>query len=274
MKNKSLNIVKAVVMVLLCLNFFSCSEESKSEVCRTESFQTFNIVYDEFLPTLYSFNASFDGKIRLEYDDLGRIDKVVGGLQYLPYPSSLSPFSMSNSVEEDVVYEGNKIIVDSERMYVKEFEIQNDLIVSQKTTYAQSLNFFLLADHCTQLLSYEYQNNVILEKENGLTRRIFHFENGNLTTVEFFLRNFNAENLGKLIYTFSEYDAKPNLLKGKFFIHGNFLKAFSNNNYKRYTVHRYDYVDGEYVITGPGQGEIYSYSIQNLPNDLFVENCQ
>lgn len=269
MKNKSLNIVKITLVVLLCLNFFSCSDNEDS-YCRVENFRSVNIFYDEFLPTSYGYNYSFDGKIYLQYDNSGRINKVLGGLLCLPHPTPSSPFYMSNNVEEYVVYEGTKIRVASLNMYEKEFEIQDDQLVSQKTTYTPNLNIFLLADKCSEVLYYEYQGNVVLEKENDLTRRIFHLENGNLVKVELFLRNFNAENIGKIEYTLSDYDSNPNLLKGKFFIHGNFFKAFSNNNYKRFSVRRYDYVDGNYVLLG----EMLSFSYENFPNDLFVENCQ
>ncbi len=275
MKNESLNIAKITILVLLCLNFFSCSENEDEVLipsCRVENFKTFNIFYDEFLPTFYNLNGSFDGKIYLEYNDFGLVNKVVGGLLYQPYPSSNSPFTIANGIEENVIYDGSKIRVASLNMYEKEFEIQGNLLVSQKTTYAQGINFFLLADKCSEILYYEYEGNVVLEKENGLIRRIFHLENGNLVKVELFLRNYNFENTGKLEYNFSEYDSNPNLLKGKFFIHGNFFKSFSNNNYKRFALRRFDYVDGSYVLSQ--NSELYSSSYENLPNDLFVENCQ
>lgn len=272
MKNENLNMVKITIVVLLCLNFFSCSDTDDGPYCRVDNFRTLNIFFDEFLPTLYSSSPSFDGKIYLEYDASGKINKVVGGLLYLPFPGSINPFSMSNSVEENVIYDGSKIRVVSHNMYEKEFEIQGNQLVSQITTYKQGLNTFLLADYCLGTLNYTYQDNVVLEKENNLTRRIFHLENGNLVKVELFLRNNNFENTGKIEYNFSEYDSNPNLLKGKFFIHGNFFKSFSNNNYKRFSVRRFDYVDGNYVLSQ--MGEMYSSSIENLPNDMFTENCQ
>lgn len=264
--------VKNAIVVLLCLNFFSCSDEDEVLIpgCRVQNFKSVNIFYDEFLPTAYGYNYSFDGKIYLQYDNSGRINKVLGGLLYLPHPTPSSAFYMSNNVEEYVVYDGTKIRVASLNMYEKEFEIQGNQLVSQKTTYTPNLNIFLLADYCSEILQYEYEGNVVLEKKNGLIRRIFHLENGNLIKVELFLRNNNFENTGKLEYNFSEYDSNPNLLKGKFFIHGNFFKSFSNNNYKRFALRRFDYVDGSYVLSG----EILSFSYENLPNDLFVENCQ
>lgn len=274
MKNKNLNIVKITIVVLLCFNFFSCSDNNDVQVpyCRVDNFKTVNIFFDEFLPTLYSYNPSFDGKIYLEHDASGKINKVVGGLLYQTFFSSNSPFSMSNSVEENIIYDGSKIRVVSHNMYEKEFEIQGNQLVSQITTYKPGLNIFLLADYCLDTLNYTYQDNVVLERENNLTRRIFHLENGNLVKVELFLRNNNLENMGKIEYNFSEYDSNPNLLKGKFFIHGNFFKSFSNNNYKRFSVRRFDYVDGNYVLSQ--MGEMYSSSIENLPNDMFTENCQ
>lgn len=272
MKIKSLNILKITIAVLLCLNFFSCSEEDDVQVpiCRVENFRVVNMFYDEFLRTMHGTTS--DGKIYLEYDALGRINRVIGGLLYQPFPFVNTPFMMSSYVEEEVIYEGNKITVDSYRMYKKEFEIQDGILLSQKTTYAQSFDIFLLADYCSEVLYYEYQDNLILEKENGLVRRIFHLENGNLVQVELFLRNYNLENIGKIEYILSEYDSTPNLLKGKFFIHGNFFKAFNNNNYKSFLVRRYDYVDGDYVLSQ--FGNLYNSSYENLPNDLFVEDCQ
>ena len=81
---------------------------------------------------------------------------------------------MSNNVEEYVVYEGTKIRVDSLNMYEKEFEILEDQLVSQKTTYTPNLNIFLLADKCSEIVYYKYQVNIVFEKENNLTIKIFH----------------------------------------------------------------------------------------------------
>ena len=123
---------------------------------------------------------------------------------------------------------------------------------------------------CTDLMTYEYDGDIILEMAAGQIRRKFYMSAGNLVKVELFIRN-GTTNLKKIEYVFSQYDNTINLLKGKFYINGKFFNAFSENNYRRIDIKFYNFVDNAYQYDS-NQGGWTDYG--EAPVDLFTKECQ
>lgn len=274
MKIKCLKLAKMVLMIFVALNINSCStsdsEPKPEKKCKVTSFNSGNLFYDELVMTSYNYNSSFSGMINLIYDG-NLISKVLGGLVYIDYPGSQSNYSfmLSDDVEQNIVYSDNTITVTTSGLYTKVFVVVNDVLVSQTTTY-KSFDPYVFVNYSSGLHEYEYSGSTIIEKKDGNTRRIFYLENGNLAKVELFFRDYQTSKIYKKIeYLFTNYDAKPNLLKGKFFIHGNFFKAFSRNNYKNFEMKYYDYIDEQYKLN---ERNFYNSSI-DISNDTFELDC-
>lgn len=246
-------------------------ESSNEQVCKTVSFKTYNLIYDEFSRNVaFSYNPNFDGIIRLVYEN-DKIIQVKGGL-YVPPPGQSSvSFFEDNTVIEEVSYQGNTITVNSPKLYTKDFVIENNKLISQKTTYSPGLNYSSCwINRCVDLMTYEYNGDTISEMVAGQLRRKFYMAGGNLVKVELFIRNGTAD-YKKIEYVFSQYDATPNLLKGKFFINGKFFTAFSANNFRRMDYKVYNFVDNAYQLD-VNNGGWTDYG--EAPSDLFTKDCQ
>lgn len=86
-------------------------------------------------------------------------------------------------------------------------------------------------------LSYTYSNNLITEtNDKGQTTRLFHFKNNNLVKVvtEYYDPQ-GVLGMEKEI-SFKDFDDKPNPFKNMYYVKGAFYRAFSENNYKSYSI--------------------------------------
>ena len=259
------------IVILITIFFYSCSNSTQS--CKVTSFRILNILYDELKFIPFDSDGKFTEKINLEYDG-DKIIKTHGGLRNMLPPGSSFPyhFGFSNDVVENITYNGNTITVTTLNLYTKEFVINNDKLVSQSTTYSNWVQFLDFVDFSSGLHLYEYNGNEVIEKKNGFTRRVFYLEGGNLIKVDWFILNYNTgEIYKKYEYLFSEYDNTPNRLKGKFFINGNFFKAFSKNNYKKFEMKSYNYVDGIYQLNNH---DYHMESLNFIPSDMFAQECE
>jgi hypothetical protein len=103
-------------------------------------------------------------------------------------------------------------------------------------------------------LYYTYSGNQVTETDSdGLTLREFYFENKNLVKVT--TERYNTEGVlsWKREILFQEFDDKPNPFKNIYHVKGAFFRAFSENNYKSYTINKYSqFEDGSFGI-------IYTY---------------
>jgi hypothetical protein len=225
--------------------------------------------FDELKNLTLAGNPNFTERLNLSYSN-NRIVQVQGGLWKTPSGGSQTYYFWRNDFVEDVVYSENKITVNSVGFYSKEFVIAHGKIQSQKTTYNPGLSFLNIVNYSSGLHEYQYIGNTIVETTNGQTRRIFYIENGNLVKVELFFRDATNQIYKKIEYLLSNYDNTPNLLKGKFFIHGNFFKAFSNNNFKKFEMKAYNFVEGTYQLD---PNEYAQFTFNSIPADMFIQDC-
>lgn len=242
-----------------------------SSKCRVESFWIVGLYFDEIKNLSVTATPDFTERLGLNYLN-GKISQVVGGLKRYPPggTTTSTEFYWTNDYLEDIVYNGNMITVNSIGMYSKTFVIDNGKIKSQSTTYSTAFQYNDIVNYSPGLHMYEYAGNTILEKKNGVIRRIFYMEDGNLAKVELFIRNATGDIVKKIEYLLTQYDTAPNLLKGKFFINGNFFNAFSKNMFRKREVKYYNVVDGQYQLD-PMQFEISGPF--TIPGNMFNQVC-
>lgn len=235
--------------------------------CTLASFSTSSVFFEELKSTSLSFNPNFDNRIYLHYSN-GRLSQIQGGIMR-PLPGSGGNNYWTNNLLTNVVYSSDTIAVNYSGFYLKKFVLVGNRIKKQITSYNPGVNYSDFVNYSPGLHEYQYNGNLISETKNGLVRRLFYLSQGNLVKVELFFRDANAEIVKKIEYLFSNYDQQPNLLRGKFFIHGCFFKAFSVNNYKKIEINHYNYVDNAYQLD-QSQYALFNY---NLPEDMFVQQC-
>jgi hypothetical protein len=99
-------------------------------------------------------------------------------------------------------------------------------------------------------LTYTYSGNQITETDSdGLTLRKFYLENKNLVKVA--TERYNTQGMlsWKREILFQDFDEKPNPFKNMYYVKGAFFRAFSENNYKSYTINEYSQLeDGSFGI--------------------------
>lgn len=270
--------MKTLLSSALLLLLLSCtSSENNTENntdCKLSSVKVLTLEYDDITFSNEVFNQNFSGKISFEYNNNNQITKVKGGLKSISTANSFTNWVLYDDVEDTVSYPANnQIKVEhssnvSPKPYEKIFTIENGSLIHQsvKKNYLSGPIFF---DY-----DYEYQDNTIIEKHNGITNRTFHLSNGNLQKVETILYSSNQSIIGKKEYVFSNYDEKENLLKGKFFINGSFFKAFSKNNYQKIELNSYDYINNEYILNQNLKTLVFtlSYDSNNIAS-IFERVC-
>jgi len=238
--------------------------------------QTKSLIVDD-VEISSNYNPNFPDSIFFDYDTENRIAKITGGLKNLPGNTAFDTvWGFSSDVEDLVNYNQDTISMNyASNMDVKPFDkkfvIRNGQLVYQKATYFNKFNFNI----GTHTYNYEYANNRIIEKRDGILHRIFTLENGNLIKMEKLTNNISGELLYREIYYFTNYDSGTNFMKGKFFVSGNFLKAFSNNNCKKVQYSKLQVINGiEEELRGYTTTTIdYSYNSDEIAS-LFEQICQ
>lgn len=268
---------KIFLFGILTFLIVSCTKNDDVTVVpkKITSVKTETLFYDDITLSSpeYYYNHPFSSKITFEYDNLNRINKVVGGL-LLVYGNNIgNQWILADEAQDNIYYENNIIKVECSynstyyKPYNKEFTVLNNKIISSSVTYiypnntptAPSLSY-----------TYEYSNNIIKEKKSdGNIYRTFTMTNGNLSKVEEIVYGFNGQLIGKKEYLFSDYDNTENLLKGKFYINGAFYKAFSNNNYRKVINNTYKFDNNQFVLLNSSTINLtFGYDSNNI-SDLF-----
>jgi hypothetical protein len=268
---------KKIIPLLSVLFLVSCSNDSSNvtDPCKVTSVKTLTFLMDDVNMST-NYNPTFSGKVSFEYDTQNRISKVHGGLKGFPSGQFMTyGWTFYNDVDDVITYQNDTIIVDYSsnqqlKPYLKEFVINSNHQVVYKKVKASYTTFTAIDEY-----TYEYNGDEVLENKNGLLYRTFTMENGNLTKIEQIKRNAPTGDItGKKEILFFNYDDKPNLVKGKYYINGLFYKAFCTNNYQRVDTNEYSYVNNEYV---PGNFGYWYFTLQYDIDDvanIFERMCQ
>lgn len=93
-------------------------------------------------------------------------------------------------------------------------------------------------------LYYQITDSVITESfNNNVLRRTFYFENKNLVRVTSITKDPSGANFSKSEILFEDFDDHPNPFRNMYFMRGAFYRAFSENNYRKYTINKYYFAD-------------------------------
>lgn len=272
-----------VILALVALFFYSCDEDllvekqvlhreninsDFSSKCKLISFSTTNMFFEELKIAPFVFNPNFDNRIHLNYLN-ARISQIQGGIVRSMPGGTENSYYWTNNVSTNLVYSSDTITVNNNGFYLKKFILSGNRIKKQITSYNPSLSFAEVVNYSPGLHEYQYNGNLITETKEGFVYRLFYLEQGNLVKVELFFRDVTGTIFRKMEYLFSDYDQHPNLLKGKFYIHGNFFKAFSNNNYRKLEIKTYNYINNSYQLDA-SQNVTFTY---NFPADMYAQEC-
>lgn len=257
---------------IISIFIISCSEKD------LEIDDVTNCRLDEILPGAmfyeYSninnsivFSNSGQVRIKLFYSDNGILDSIKGG------PINLGGYTFNSNVTYRFSYVSDEILVEHTAEYssTSSYKISNDKLISR--IYNPNYNQFVVPRE----FHYIYEDNLIYEFLNGILFRTYHLTNNNLTKVDEFHYTLESppELFRKREITFSGFDNKPNLLKGKFYIDGAFYKAFSDNNYTSISARYYDYngqdftLDPSYTFDG---SFTLNYNMDGI-STLFIQDC-
>jgi hypothetical protein len=171
-----------------------------------------------------------------------RLASTTGGFIPLQPGSSYSDFVFTRNAYDSLFYSNSKIYVyEKYKAGYNIYNIHNQLVFSlneQNHLVKINIKDILFPDGYDY--NYNYSDNQITEThQNNEINRIFYFENNNLVKVTEDSKDNQGLVRWKKEILFQEYDNKPNPFKNMYFVKGAFFRAFSENNYQRYTVSEY-----------------------------------
>lgn len=271
--------MRKLFLIGIIVSFFgSCSTEDNqiqnSSSCKVTSIKLWTLFFDDFGFWDFVIPPNVSGKLYFDYDLQGRIVKTRGGfIKNIP-GQNVADFIFTEDAFDTITYQGNKVTVQYSANYPdarskKQFTFASNGNPISVNVKGNNFNVPFEIDY-----TYVYSANQVEEKLNGNINRRFFLENDNLVKVEQFYYTSTNIVFRKEETFFSNYDDSANLLKGKFFINGNFCKAFSKNNYKKVSWQFWRLYEGEFISAG--EGYVYpeiTYD-SNGNADLFeYENC-
>lgn len=183
-----------------------------------------------------------------------QIIRVNGGLFPAPSGSDFSNSQFSLQAYDSITYLGNQVSV-YPRFYLGDSIV--DKVLSPMVYVLgsdQRLDKIILYNNFNHEAfmgyTFSYTENKITETNSlGFKRRQFFFENGNLTRVLKQLVDSDGNVVSEDEILFEDYDDHPNPFRNLYYINGAFYRAFSKNNYKKYIVNHYGFLnDGTYGL--------------------------
>lgn len=268
--------MKKLLLFIGIVSFLSSCSSGESEAvsaCKVTSVDIQTLSFEDIEINQMGVDPSWSGKFYFEYDSQNRIDKINGG--FIPNPPGISPyFYLGAEAHDSISYEPGKIIAHYSANFPKLRPKKIFSVDAQGKLQSLHVTSYIGSDESEAFFTYEYQPNLIIEKLNGKITKKFYFENENLVKLLKLQTSSQGIVFVKQEIYYKGYDQSPNLLKGKFFINGNFLKAFSKNNYKKVESHEYIMYEGQLIENGNGYFDLpYGYNSDGNANLFEYENC-
>ena len=247
--------VKYIIYIGIIFIFFSCEKE---DVTPELNLKNCKVEYLNFMDDRRFIDNAYeimDDSMYFEYTN-NNIVKTVGGFQLFPKGTNLLFRAFTNDVTDSVVYKGNQIFVYTKPAYPYFLSDKPD----NPTIYSLNDNDKLgkITRRDGVAFNYTYEDNLIIEKNsNDLVLRTFIMANNNLNKV---LKEYYDSD-GKMYYKkeilFQDYDNNPNPFKNRYYLLGAFYRAFSENNFSKYTINEYGYLnDGSF-----GQNSSFTFTM-------------
>jgi len=268
---------KSAIFLFIILNLFSCTKDENPTVtpklknCAVQ----YLLLFDD-LERLNSGNSFFidpGDTSGAFYSYLYADDKMIrstGGFVYVPSGSNFSNQMFSKNVYDSIQNEGNLIYIFTKTNFDKTIveSPYNPAIYTLDSH--KRLSAIVKRDGFRPegySLTYTYSDNLIIETNSkGQISRKFFFENKNLVKVitEYYDPK-GILGMEKEI-AFMGFDDKPNPFKNMYYVNGAFYRAFSENNYKSYSIREY-FVLTDGTTTPIGLYNSYAWPIEYNAND-------
>ena len=181
-------------------------------------------------------------------------DKLIqtkGGFIAIPDGSNFTNIVFVADAYDSIVYTGYAASVYSKPKAIYSF--MYDVFPENPTIYSTNSDGRLssMTRRDGYKYTYTYLGNQVIEKNSaGKTLRNFYFENNNLVSVTSEYGDTSLPFYSKKEILFQDFDTHPNPLKNMYHFSGAFYRAFSENNYSKYTVNIYGHLDtGKIGIT-------------------------
>jgi hypothetical protein len=254
---------KSTLFLIIIFTVISCTKDEAPTVtpklknCRVEylffrdeitlsGYQTFN-----FPPN----DSSLVGCSYTYKDD--EMIKTTGGFVNVPLGSNFSNLMFSTKAYDSIDFEGNRIYIFTKTKFATTIveNTYDPVIFTLNTDKKLSTIFKRDAYHPDGYsYTYTYSDNLITETNfKGQVSRKFFFENNNLVKVLSQTYDFNGALYSKKEILFQEFDNKPNPFKNMYFVKGAFFRAFSENNYQKFTINEYSLLsDGTFGLNNTG----------------------
>lgn len=216
-----------VLSILIC---FSCSKDEEMNL--GQGLKEIPIIYLEspanisFTPTVDVMKLSYQGR---------QLNRIVGGFTFIPTATGFSPI-FTDQVYWDIRINGNRAILEKKNSDEavtysdkQELQYQGNKIVERK-----------IFDKTNRALIYRYEYTGDLLKEEQLyqddqflSKRIFYYNSaGNLDSMLV----SHGVYTHKSVEIFSDYDQKPNKIKGLMVLEELLPRALSKNNYLKKSI--------------------------------------
>ena len=218
------------VCTLSLLTCFSCSKDG--EINLGQGLKEIPIFYLEsptntsFIPTVNEMKLSYDG---------GQLTRVTGGFTFIPMVGGFRTL-FTDQVYWDVAVNDNRVTLEKKSIDKSvtfsdkhELRYQGNKIVERK--------IFEKAN-TPMIYTYEYNGDLLKEEQiykdsQFLSRKIFYYNTaGNLDSLVVSHNTYTH----KSVEIFTDYDKKPNKIKGVMVLEELLPRALSQNNYLKKTI--------------------------------------
>jgi len=186
-----------------------------------------------------------------------KLTKNTGGFVNVPAGINFSNLLFSTAVYDSIDFEGNRIYIFTKAKFATTIvENTYDPVIFTLNADKKLSTIFKRDAYNPDGYSYTYthSDNLITETNSkGQVSRKFFFENNNLVKVVSEIFDLNGTLCSKKEILFQEFDNKPNPFKNMYFVKGAFFRAFSENNYQKFTINEYSQLnDGTFGLYNTG----------------------
>lgn len=218
------------VCTLSLLTCFSCSKDG--EINLGQGLKEIPIFYLES-PTNASFVPTVD-EMKLSYDG-GQLTRITGGFTFMPMVDGFRML-FTDQVYWNVAVNGNQVTLEKKSVDKSvtfsdkhELRYQGNKIVERK---------IFEKTNAPIIYTYEYNGDLLKEEQlykdgQFLSRRTFYYNAvGNLDSLVVSHNTYTH----KSVEIFTDYDKKPNKIKGIMVLEELLPRALSRNNYLKRTI--------------------------------------
>lgn len=262
---------KSAVLLFIILAFIGCTKDEIPTI--TPKLKTCGIQYLLLFEDIQWLNSG--NHIIIDPNDTTgalfsytyteeKITRSTGGFAGIPSGSNFSNLLFSKDTYDSIIFEGSSIYTFTKWKYSNTIhESQFNPAIYTLDSHKRLSTIFKRDNYRPEgyALTYTYSDNLITETNpKGQISRKFYFENKNLVKVITEYYDIQGVLAMEKEIVFMGFDDKPNPFKNLYYVNGAFYRAFSENNYKNYTIREY-FVLADGTTTPLGTYTSYAWPI-------------